>query len=100
MGVGFGAFSPIRCVVSHRLQSADSGTSHPSLRNGDVRWARMPDHCNPTCGLLQFVTPKKGSSLLGQRGVKVGGFRVPMQDVSGVTGSARNEAMTVWVHGD
>jgi len=50
--------------------------------------------------MMQFVTPKKGSSLLGQRGVKVGGFRVPMQDVSGVAGSARNEAMTVWVHGD
>ena len=37
---------------------------------------------------------------LGQKGVKVGGFNVPTQDVSGVLGSVRNDVMTVWAHGD
>jgi hypothetical protein len=33
-------------------------------------------------------------------GVKVGGFKVPTQDVSGVLGSVRNDVLTVWAHGD
>ena len=37
---------------------------------------------------------------LGQRGVKLGGFKVPTHEVSGVPGSARNDVMTVWAHGD
>jgi hypothetical protein len=32
--VGSGASSPIRCVVSHRLQSADSGPSCRHSRTG------------------------------------------------------------------
>jgi hypothetical protein len=37
---------------------------------------------------------------LGQKAVKVGGFKVPTQDVSGVPGSVRNDTMTVCAHGD
>jgi len=44
--------------------------------------------------------PKEQLSSSGQKGVKVGGFRVPTQDVSGVLGSVRNDAMTVWAQGD
>jgi hypothetical protein len=36
----------------------------------------------------------------GQRRVKLGGFKVPTQKVSGVLGSARNDVTTVWAHGD
>ena len=32
---------------------------------------------------------------MGQKAVKVGGFKVPTQDVSGVLGSVRNDVMTV-----
>ena len=32
--------------------------------------------------------------------VKLGGFSAPTQDVSGALGSARNDTMTVWAHGD
>jgi hypothetical protein len=32
--------------------------------------------------------------------VKLGGFRVPTQDMSGVLGSVRNDAMTAWAHGE
>ena len=43
---------------------------------------------------------KSDFPLLGQKGVKVGGFKVPTQDVSGVLGSVRNDVMTAWAHGD
>ena len=36
----------------------------------------------------------------GQGGVKLGGFKVPTQPVSGLLGSARNDVTTVWAHGD
>jgi hypothetical protein len=34
------------------------------------------------------------------RKVKLGGFNAPTQDVSGAPGSARNETITAWAHGD
>ena len=34
------------------------------------------------------------------REVKLGGFNVPTQDVSGACGSARNETTTAWAQGD
>jgi len=44
MGVGFGASSPIRRVVSHRLQSADNGRS-PDNRIAVIRgrYGNRPD---------------------------------------------------------
>src|SRR5438105_5095216 len=36
----------------------------------------------------------------GQKGVKVGGLRVPTQEVSGAAGSARNDTITVCAQGD
>src|SRR2546423_14364777 len=35
----------------------------------------------------------------GQKGVKVGGLRVPTQEVSGAVGSARNDTITVCAQG-
>jgi hypothetical protein len=46
------------------------------------------------------LAKRSDAFLFGQNGVKVGGFRVPTQDVSGLFGSLRNDAMTVCAHGD
>jgi hypothetical protein len=43
------------------------------------------------CGSLHL----NSDFLHSVEGVKVGGFNVPTQDVSGVLGSARNDVMTV-----
>ena len=59
-------------------------------------------HCDVVSRLRCRPTTKSGSpaNKAGHEGPKVGGFRVPTQDVSGALGSARNDTMTVCAHGD
>jgi hypothetical protein len=53
-----------------------------------------------TLGLPSGPNPAKRMNASRYLPVKVGGFRVPTQDVSGVLGSVRNDAMTVCAHGE
>jgi hypothetical protein len=54
------------------------------------RWAQERTHAT-----------QHGATAHGEaRKVKLGGFNAPTQDVSGAPGSARNETITAWAHGD